>query len=1551
MEAEPGPVSAEPSVQLNIASAGGTVMAAQYGDLYVSAYYWRPAYRIDPFPAAAPLPAPDEVRSQPSRLLAARHRAVPFTGRTDELTQLAAWRDAPDAALAVLLVYGPAGQGKTRLAAHFAELSAQAGWTIAQANHHRELPAPSSGASLTAQPPTVERGMVLVVDYAERWPTDDLLELARDRMLHLGVPTRVLLLARRAGLWWQALAHHLDNLSAHIGLLRLPPLANDALGRREVFRAAAERFADLLGVTDATDIAWPDRLDGEEYSEVLVIHMAALAAVHAPAAAQSDRDPAALSAYLLGREHAHWRAMYDNNRIVTRPETMAKAVFVATLAGPLPHGAAASALNTAAVSSLADAGQILHDHAVCYPQVDSNTFLQPLYLDRLGEDFLALQCPGHVVDGYEPDDGAWTTAAVERLLKVSGPEPAAWIKQAMTVMVEAARRWKHLFRGQLGPLLRHSPKLAGKLVGSATLTALADMPDIDIDLLESIDMYLPDGGHVAADPGALKIAQRLTALQIARTPDLATHAFLYTRLGVRLAGAGLDQEALEATQKAASLYQQLARTQPEAFEPNAATALNNQAALLSRLGRPADALASAQEAVSITRRLAQKGPHTYDALLADSLVNVANEFASDGRTVDALAATEEAVEKYRRLAAANPKTFEPQLAKALNNLGVWLAETSRRDEALSATQLAVAIDRRLAAADPPAAEAELAGALTNLVARLSEFGRYEEAVIAAEESIAIFQRLVAVSSAAYEPRLASAWLNHSAALAAVGRREDGLAAAEMAVNLFSRLAAASPRVHEPSLARALYVLAIRLSDLGRKEEGLAAAQDALAIRQQLAAVNPSAFGADAAAGWDNVGGRLAELGLWDKALPAMQNAVDVYRGLAATDPDAFASRLAEAQSNRGAVLARVGRTEEAVEATADAVAAWRRSGTTSAPQLGMALNNLSALLNGTGQRQEALSVGEEATAIYRKLAATNPAKFEPDLAMALANLSNAHCGLGNTDEALAAAEQSVAIRRRLAALRPQVFEADLALSLAVLARACATGRVRLPEALIAVREATAIYQRLAAQRPGSFGGYLQAVHQLQGDLVEQLGRQNTDQIEDSKSAGAENIQAAQAHPFEQAHSSAERAARQAAAGWELSNAGQHRRALAHTAEAVRLYRRLAATDPEMFEESLASALTNIVRTHFEVGNEEQALAAANEAVEIRRRLAQANPALHEPGLASALINLSNVLSLRGRWGEALPLAEHAVTLRQGQADADKAHEPDLAGALATLGGVLLGLGRREEALTRTRHAAGIFIRIARSDPARFDPDLAATLSNIGSTLSSLGPHDEALTAAELAVALYRRLAAAIPQRIEADFAMALNNLGRILSDLGRRQEALAAIDEAIAIQQRVAEANPAREQDLAGSLNRIAIEHSMLGQADQALPIVERAVAIRRRLAAADTARQAPFAGSLINLGIVLAQVGRHRDALAATGQAVDIFRALVAAGQSELEPELALSLGAFAQVRMSAVLQLSDALTAVEESIAIYRRLNAQQPNAYVQDIEKGLWTRRCILDRLGRP
>lgn len=139
------------------------------------------------------------------------------------------------------------------------------------------------------------------------------------------------------------------------------------------------------------------------------------------------------------------------------------------------------------------------------------------------------------------------------------------------------------------PLLTERPELA-LAAGGAALARLADLPDIDPNLLGAIEAHLPTGRHVDLDPAAAAIIARLHSHRLAAAPDDATRASLYFWLGYRLANTGRREEALAATAQAVEIRRRLAAARPDAFTPDLASALTNLGMDLSGLGRREEAL-------------------------------------------------------------------------------------------------------------------------------------------------------------------------------------------------------------------------------------------------------------------------------------------------------------------------------------------------------------------------------------------------------------------------------------------------------------------------------------------------------------------------------------------------------------------------------------------------------------------------------------------------------------------------------------------------------------------------------------------------------------------------------------------------------------------------------------------------------------------------------------------------------------------------------------------------------------------------------------------------
>ncbi|GCD99139.1 DnaJ C-terminal domain-containing protein [Embleya hyalina] len=900
-----------------------------------------PVYLLHRHRPASRTSDPAWLMLQPSRLLDARHTVVGFTGRQRELDELCGWRDGASTRISACWLHAPGGQGKTRLAEEFARLSGEAGWRVVTATQGLGIVHPRPGSQDLR--PDGSSGVLLVVDYADRWPVSHLTWLFSNALLHHEIPTRVLLIARSAH-GWPAVRAALAAVGAELGDRHLAPLPDDPAARHHMFRAARDAFAERYGV-DPDGVPYPDRLDGSDFGLTLALHMAALVAVDAVVSdARPPEDLAGLSAYLLDRELAHWRAMYEKRvegmDFATSPTELARTVFTATLTGPVSHSDGVTAVIALAASEHPQ--RALADHAICYPSADPGRgeVLEPLYPDRIAEDFLALTLPGHDLTAYPSDP--WCVEAPARLLAAQPRHTP----RAVTFLTAAAARWPHLARRHLYPLLRSDPTL-GVRAGNAALSALAQLPDVPVDVLTAVMERFPEGRDIDLDSGIASVTERLIAYRLAETDDPAQTAELRNLLARRLAYAGRDDEAVTAARKAVEDCRRLPRTVPDSVIP-LAVSLTNLASHLGHSNLPSpEAVERAEEAVILLERLVTVRPGTllkelttaravlsvayqamgrhdsnvralskqtisayralaaidsrqYEPYLMHALHNAAVHYREDGRIADALACSGEALEIAGRLSAAAPATHLPSRAQELFIHGNLLMESGRADLALPVATKAVEVIRRMQRSDVRAHEPDLARALDLLGNCRQLVGQVDDAIEATEEAVRIGRRLVRRDARAHEWFLAMVLDNlgtrqaaHSMLRQEAGSPESMKHSAESAT-ILRQLADETPERFDPELARVLSNLAVRQMENGRMDDALETMHEALALRERLVERNPAAH--RFRQGWDL--GNLAQI-LLESGAPANESAhaaeraVTIFREAARTNPREYELQLAK----------------------------------------------------------------------------------------------------------------------------------------------------------------------------------------------------------------------------------------------------------------------------------------------------------------------------------------------------------------------------------------------------------------------------------------------------------------------------------------------------------------------------------------------------------------------------------------------------------------------------------------------------------------------------------
>jgi len=1251
---EDGPVAERHvHVSQDVQIESGHVSVVGHGNIYVFGDQ-RPAIRLDVW-RQAPEPETSWLRAVASRMLNGRWRVVGFTGRTEDLQQLRDWRDGGPR-LNARWLHGDGGQGKSRLAGELAAQSAAAGWkvlTATQGQNTIDPPGPPVDLRVSGH-----AGVLLIVDYANEWRPAELAWLLGDGALHqVGMRSRVLLIAR-APADWMGLRGRLEEQGLDLSVQRLGPLPGSERGgpRAEMFAAARAAFAARYGLAGVDRLAPPADLGGPDFGLTLAVHMAALVAVDA--AARGVRSPQAagmadLTRYLLDREYKHWESQYGDptheldpgdRTFFTPPGVMNRVVFTAALTGPVARAAGAPVITAqrplSPERSPLAADQILTDHATCYPPAEpgQESVLEPLYPDRLAEDFLALTIPGPKTVDYEPQQWAAETTRLVLRAPAEARPPAAvaggqagtdadvgsdadavppWAARALIFLAAAAARWPHVGPGALYRPVTDQPRLA-LAGGSAALSALAAIgqgrgPLLDpglLALLTAVHREFPLGRDTDLDAGMADVTGRLAEHVLAGRSDRVTQVTWLCDSGIRLGYAGRAEQA--AAQFAAA-------------EP-------------------------------IARRLARRGRAEHLANLAFVLCHVGIHRFQAGDREAAVAPLEESLLRYRWLADVAPGEHLPDLALAAGNLSTVFIGLGRYPEALTAAETAIASLRALAGADRVAYAPRLGAALGNRGIIESELGRYSAALETARQSVALFRELAAVAPAEHLPMLAAALSNLGNRFEQLGRAKDALEPTREADEILRRLAKANPAAHRQAWSVTASNLGLRLSNLGAKGQAREYFEEAVAAGRLLVAENPAAYLPDLARYLLNLGLCLMELGRLPDARAPMNEAMASYEMLAEALPDAYRGRLARALSNVGVLEQKLGNLPQSAVTLDRSVAILRELAAQNpdayAQPLVLALHNLSDTLSLLGRGDEAESIARQAVALAREPERDRSAADLPGTAMTLLSLADSLAGQNRDREAAEASGEAVGILRGLARDNP-LHQASLSVALHnhgihLVCAGDADG------AQVVLEESIALCRPLADDNPAAYAEALATqLFVLAGVLLlspEEDEKDDDDDgegTEDDDEEGADESRAQAVAALEESAAIYGVAAelrttatplRSAAQVNEISemllDVGDLPRALAVSEASAARFRRLAQADPDRYRAASALALSCLCRRVYNDSRMADAKAIGQEARTILHQLTEAERAGYAQELREAEQRIDALGDFDNPWARA-----------------------------------------------------------------------------------------------------------------------------------------------------------------------------------------------------------------------------------------------------------------------------------------------------------------------------
>ena len=1004
----------------------------------------------------------------------------------------------PDVAVAV--VTGVGGSGKTRLAAQLCHDLSSIGWYTGFLPTTTDITVGELSvlAELTTE-------LLVVVDYAEearRGQLATVFRALRDRRS----PTRIVLTARGTDVWWDEFREELEqdgiDLSNALIISRLGEdrFQNDPVLFDRIYRKAVRSFAERMNHPSPRNIVVPDNLGATALDVVLRAWLAVYDESANSVKKLLTRDD--LYDKVLTIEFTQWRkapALAEVSRV-----HMGRAAATLSLLAPsqdedevdevlsrLPEWASEHLRRSRFAELLV--------HTFLRVDGENSVILRPdpvaeyLILKIFGKKpgLLSQVLPVNLleVSDFEDEDSDTDEITVQQHVRYRQAQNACMTitraasldpKKAYRLAKRTLRLRSHMWSNALDVAITQGGPFAPVL--EEFIASGADLPLAEIE--DAIPL-----GHGALRSAALALTRRLID-STEQSPE--QRALWVNTLAIRLSEAGEREEALKTAREATGLYRDLAQMSPTTHNPDLAGSLNNLATFLSEVGERDEALEVAREAVQMRRDLVDKSPETYKPDLAMSLNNLAAFLSEVGEREEALKTAREATGLYRDLVEKSPATYKPGLAMSLTTLANHLSEAGERDEALEVAREAVHLRRDLVKVSPAAYTPDLAMSLSNLANRLLEVGERDEALEVAREAVHLRRDLVKVSPV-HTQNLAGSLNNLANCLLEAGERDEALEVAREATDMYRDLVEKSPASYTSGLAMSLTTLANCLLEVGERDEALKAAREAVRLRQDSVQVSPTVYTPNLAESLITLANCLLEAGERDEALEIARKATELYRGLAKESPALYTPDLAVSLTTLANRLSEVGERDEALEVAREATDMYRdlveESSASYTPGLAMSLTTLANRLSEVGERDEALIVIRESTDLFRGLVEVSPATYTPDLAGSLNNLAAFLSEVGEQEEALNTAREAVSLRQDLVQVSPVTYTPDLAGSLNNLAiRLLKVGERE--EALKTARKATELYRGLVEVSPATYTPDLAGSLSNLANCLAEVGRQD-----------------------------------------------------------------------------------------------------------------------------------------------------------------------------------------------------------------------------------------------------------------------------------------------------------------------------------------------------------------------------------------------------------------------------------------------------------------------------
>jgi glycosyltransferase involved in cell wall biosynthesis len=816
-----------------------------------------------------------------SQLLRAEEGIVPFDSKREPfLAEQLQWAKSREFTIAIRLLTGQGGVGKTRLGLEMLSRLEADGWVGGFLRGDCDI---QQAIMLGSKIEDLGRACIVVIDYAE---TRQVVLLAFLKSLlnkSLRANVRILLLARDGGEWWNLLPSRdviceaiLEGM-ASTGPFQLPELHSQTSDRQAAYQLALARFAETLhlGVPQHTP-----NLEEAYFALPLYIQMAALIALRG----ERPRSAEALTRTLVGRERRYWRKALEALNVKGH-EIEDQAALLMTLAS-LANGLAAPS----------DVQKIWE---TCGGQ---KTMLRPLFMA------LVPLYPGRQgLDGWRPDllgEALIAQVVLGRfgpalLQSVFSQNLQGMRHSSLTVLARMLANRPDLSQLIEDALVANFVKCASDLVKvcietQSILPEIAERAYVRLTKKEqsqaagllwphlNFEVLPLTGLDVKVSKTLLEKAER--ALGKGTLEDRSNYAIALSDLSVALDRDGQLVKAWEAAHEAVEMYRSLVKVRQGAYEHGLAKTLDLYATYSLNLGKVDSALVASREALEIHGKLTKVRPKDNEPDLAHSLTNYAGFLSAQGEAEEAFYISEKALNLLEKLVVSDPSRFEYGHANAVCNHANRLQDQGRSSEALKLAARGVAIGRRLIKDKPARHEPLLASYLGNYARILADQGENQQAILVSEEAVTIYKSLSKAKPARFEADLATALSNYATHLGTLGLLKDAICVNEQALSIRRRLAVTSPSRFEADLATSYSNYAVHLAEIGRIEEAVAADWSALSIRERIASVNPERFEADLAISLSNLAEHMAHMGRWSESIGFEERGLFLFNACAIRSP-------------------------------------------------------------------------------------------------------------------------------------------------------------------------------------------------------------------------------------------------------------------------------------------------------------------------------------------------------------------------------------------------------------------------------------------------------------------------------------------------------------------------------------------------------------------------------------------------------------------------------------------------------------------------------------------